>query len=474
MTPPDANHAAPPPKGYDPAGFRPLTFHDAVPAFHAGTDTPRAYLERCLEVIAAREPVVRAWVTLNEAGAREAADAATARYKAGRVLSTIDGMPIGIKDMLQTKDMPTEQGTPLFKGVQTRTDSASVLALRQAGAVILGKTVTTELGMSHPGPTTNPFNPDHTPGGSSSGSAAAIGAAMVPAALGTQVVGSIIRPAGFCANTAIKPSFGAIHRGERLAFSQSHIGVHAGCLADMWSVAFEMAQRAGGDPGHPGLYGETAPRPPARPTRLIVMESEGWSMTDQATAGAFDKLLGQLSDAGVTILRRRDSPLIENFERAIAQSLAICRDVCGYELRWTLENLIERFPVGLSESMMSRLDLARGMSIEDYRLVLLEREAARRAFAALAPLADGLISLSSVGPAPLLENKAKDSGVTHTTGLPAFNAATSVLGSPAITLPLLSVGGMPVGVQVIGQMHGDAALTGLARWVVDSTVPVLA
>ncbi|MBN8901250.1 MAG: amidase, partial [Rhodospirillales bacterium] len=159
---------------YDPATFRPLTFHDAVPAFRDGTDTPRAYLERCLETIAAREPVVKAWVTLNEAGARAAADEATARYKAGRALSSIDGMPVGIKDLLQTKDMPTEQGTPLFKGVQTRTDSASVLALRQAGAIILGKAVTTELGMSHPGPTTNPFNPDHTPGGSSSGSAAAV------------------------------------------------------------------------------------------------------------------------------------------------------------------------------------------------------------------------------------------------------------------------------------------------------------
>ena len=123
---------------------------------------------------------------------------------------------------------------------------------------------------------------------------------------------------------------------------------------------------------------------------------------------------------------------------------------------------------------MSRLDLARGMSIQDYRMVLMRREAARRAFEALAPIADGLVSLSSVGPAPLLGNKATDSGVAHTTGLPAFNAATSVLGSPAITLPLLSVGGMPVGVQVIGQLHGDAALVGLARWMMDSIAPVIA
>ena len=457
---------------YHPETFRPLTFHDATASF-GDASSPRAYLERCLETIAEREPVVRAWVTLNEAGARAAADASAARYRAGRPLSAIDGMPIGIKDLLQTKDMPTEQGTPLFKGVQTKMDSASVLALRQAGAVILGKTVTTELGMSHPGPTTNPFNPAHTPGGSSSGSAAAVGAAMVPATLGTQVVGSIIRPAGFCANTAIKPSFGTIHRGERLAFSQSHIGVHAGCLTDMWNVLWEMGQRSGGDPGHPGLFGEATLLPPRQPRRLIVMESEGWPLMDPRVGNAFAQVLAQLTRAGVTILRRADSPLIANFEEAISESLAICRDVCGYELRWTLENLVERFPAGLSDSMMSRLDLARSMSLDDYRRVLLQRKTAQDAFAALAGLADGLISVSSVEPAPPMGNTAKDNGITHTTGLPAFNAPTSVLGAPTITLPMLAVQGLPVGVQLIGQMHTDAALAGLAAWVSGAVRPVV-
>ena len=462
-----------PTSSYDPATFQPLTFHDAVPGFGAG-DSPRAYLERCLETIEAREPAVKAWVTLNPEGARAAADAAAARYKAGRPLSTIDGMPVGIKDILQTKDMPTEQGTALFKGVQTRTDSASVVALRQAGAIILGKTVTTELGMSHPGPTTNPFNPAHTPGGSSSGSAAAIGARMVPATLGTQVVGSVIRPAGFCANTAIKPTFGAIHRGERLGFSQSHLGVHAGCLTDMWHVLWEMGSRSGGDPGHPGLYGEAAMHPATKPSRLIVMESEGWPLMDPRVGEGFARVLAQLERAGVRVLRRGDSPLITHFEAAISESLAICRDVCGYELRWTLENLVERFPTGLSDSMMSRLDLARSMSLDDYRRVLLLRQAAQEAFRAVAGLADGLISVSSVGPAPPMDNAAKDSGITHTTGLPAFNAPTSVLGAPTITLPLLAVDGLPVGVQLIGQMHADATLAGLADWVRGAVTPVVA
>jgi Asp-tRNA(Asn)/Glu-tRNA(Gln) amidotransferase A subunit family amidase len=174
---------------YSSQAFEPLTFFDATARFRNGRDTPRAYLERCLAVIADREPVVKAWVVLNLPGAREAADASTDRYRQGRPISSIDGMPIGIKDLIETKDMPTGHGCAAFAGNNTRRDSAIVRALRDAGAVILGKTVTTEMGGAFPGPTTNPFDPSRTPGGSSSGSAAVIGARMVPAAIGTRSEG---------------------------------------------------------------------------------------------------------------------------------------------------------------------------------------------------------------------------------------------------------------------------------------------
>ena len=153
---------------YSPAEYRGLTFHDAAARFSTGDDTPRAYLERCLATIAEREGDVKAWVCLNEKGAREAADAATRRYQAGAPLSPIDGLPIGIKDLLETQDMPTEMGCDAYRGNFPKRDNAAVWALRQAGAIILGKTVTTELGGTHPGPTTNPFNAAYTPGGSSS------------------------------------------------------------------------------------------------------------------------------------------------------------------------------------------------------------------------------------------------------------------------------------------------------------------
>src|SRR5687767_12803124 len=170
------------PKAYDPREFRALTFHDAVARFRDGADTPRAYLERCLETITERDSVVKAFVALNPTGARAAADASTARWKSGRPLSTIDGLPIGIKDLLETKDMPTEMGCAAYRGNFPKRDNAAVWALRQAGAVILGKTATAELGGAHPPATTNPFDRARTAGGSSSGSAAAVGACMVPAA----------------------------------------------------------------------------------------------------------------------------------------------------------------------------------------------------------------------------------------------------------------------------------------------------
>ena len=175
---------------------------------------------------------VGAFLVLNIEGARRVADDATARWRGGKPLSPIDGMPIGIKDIIETIDMPTGQGSPLWKGTMTRRDSASVHALREAGAIILGKTSTTEFAASEPWPgTCNPHDHTRTPGGSSSGSAAAVGAGMVPAALGTQVVGSILRPASYCGCVGFKPTVGGLNRGGSYDhLSQSSQGVLAATL----------------------------------------------------------------------------------------------------------------------------------------------------------------------------------------------------------------------------------------------------
>src|SRR3984893_1239149 len=210
---------------------QPFAYFAATADFKTGKGTPRDFLERCLTLLEQFEPTVGAFVCHDIAAACAAADRASERWRAGRPLSPIDGMPVGIKDIIETADMPTEQGSPLFVGWRTGRDAASVAALREAGAVILGKVVTTEFAASEPRGTRNPWDPTRTPGGSSSGSAAAGACGMVPAALGTQVVGSILRPASFCGCVGFKPSVGGINRGGSYDyFSQSCTGVLAASL----------------------------------------------------------------------------------------------------------------------------------------------------------------------------------------------------------------------------------------------------
>ena len=231
----------------------------ATPQFKSGSSSPREFLERCLVDLTALEPKIGAFVHLNIEAARNAADASSARWRAGCPFSPIDGMPIGIKDIIETADFPTENGSPIYFGWRSERDGASVVALREAGAVILGKTVTTEFAATEPRGTRNPHDLRRTPGGSSSGSAAGVAAGMISAGLGTQVIGSIVRPASYCGCVGLKVSVGALNRGGSFdGLSQSVTGVLAATLEDAWQVASEIASRAGGDPGYPGLFGPTS------------------------------------------------------------------------------------------------------------------------------------------------------------------------------------------------------------------------
>jgi Asp-tRNA(Asn)/Glu-tRNA(Gln) amidotransferase A subunit family amidase len=461
------------PHRYDPRTFRALTFHDATPRFRDGSDTPRAYLERAMETIHAREPVVKAFVHLNIEGARAAADASTARWKAGAPLSPIEGMPIAIKDLLETKDMPTEMGCEAFRGNFPKRDNAAVWALRQAGAVVFGKTVTAELGGTHPGPTTNPWDPARTPGGSSSGSAAVIAARMVPAALGTQVGGSVIRPAAYCGTLALKPTQGGLNRGERQTTSMSTTGVHAGSIEDLWQVSIEIASRAGGDPGKTRLIGPASPPAAVKPERLIVLETEGWAELDSASKSAFEALLENLRRAGVALLRRKDHAWIESLEQSIAKARGICGAITGWENRWYQRNLVDQQGEGVSERAKATLARAEKLSVDDYAAALMERAAAQLRHAAVAPLAEAAITLSCPGPAPLWGGDQPGQPLEpRPTGDFVFNAPSSMLFAPALTMPLLSVGGLPVGVQLMGQQREDARITALARWMLGAIDPV--
>jgi Asp-tRNA(Asn)/Glu-tRNA(Gln) amidotransferase A subunit family amidase len=297
---------------------------------------------------------------------------------------------------------------------------------------------------------------------------------MLPAAIGTQVGGSIIRPAGFCGNVALKPTQGGINRGERQATSMSTHGVHAGCIEDMWQVAIEIARRAGGDRGFAGLFGPPTPPAAVPPTCLIMLETEGWTVLDDRSKAGFAQLLERLQGAGVTLLRRRAHPWIEALERAIGNAGAIGNAITGWENRWALRNLVDEHPDGVSQRAKNTLARAEAMSPEDYRAALLEREAAQLCYARLAPLADAVITLSCPGPAPFWPGDVPGEPLAlHPTGNAVFNYPSSMLFAPAVTVPLMSVSGMPVGVQLMGQQHDDARITAMARWLLETVPPVV-
>ena len=454
---------------------RGLTFCDNTPAFIRGDDTPSAYLERCIKTIEERDSIVQAFVCTNFEGARAAAEASTQRWREGNPLSPIDGMPIGIKDLLETKDMPTQMGCKALEGNFPKRDNTAVWALRAAGAVIIGKTVTAELGGSEPGPTTNPYDPNRTPGGSSSGSGAAVAADMVPACIGTQIGGSIIRPAAYCGNIALKPSQGAIHRGERQATSMSTHGVHANSIDDMWHVMIEIAKRTGGDPNSVALKGPDQTPAACKPTRLIVLETEGWPRVDAKTLAAFNRFKEALIEQGVEIVTRADHKLIDKFETSTSNAMQMAGTIMCWENRWGNGNLINQCPSGVSQRSKAMVKMAESLSPDIYETTLKERDAAKAAHLAARSVGDAVITLSCPGPAPIWkgEEARKEFRMGDgPTGDAIFNFVGSVLHAPVINVPLLNIEGLPVGISLMGLEGEDAAMTGIARWMLETLAVV--
>jgi Asp-tRNA(Asn)/Glu-tRNA(Gln) amidotransferase A subunit family amidase len=427
-------------------------------AFRSGSDTPRDFLERCLADMETWEGTIQAFVSTNIPAARRAADAATARWRAGQPLSPIDGMPVGIKDIIETADMPTEQGSPLFKGWRSVRDSASVAALREAGAAIVGKTVTTEFAATAPGPTRNPWDPSRTPGGSSSGSAAAVATGILSAALGTQVIGSIIRPASYCGCYGFKPSVGALNRGGSFDhLSQSSLGVLAATLEELWIVARALSARMGGDPGFPGLSGPREAPAARRPASIAVLQTDGHASASPEAAAALSGVQERLASKGIRILTRADTPAVAAVEDAIRDAGPLSRSINAWESRWPLNTYARDLGAeGLSESMRARLAEAEAMTLEDYQPLLSDRDRRRVTYAGLASVADACITLSAGGPAPV--------GLAST-GDPTFAIPATMLGVPAVSLPLLEAGGLPLGLQVIGFAGREADLFAAAAGI---------
>ena len=427
--------------------------------FASGAESPREFLEACLGNLDAWEPKVGAFVNLNLPAARAAADRSSERWRAGTPLSPIDGMPVGIKDIIETADMPTEMGSPLFAGWRSQKDAACVAALREAGAVIVGKTVTTEFAASEPRGTRNPWNLEHTPGGSSSGSAAAVASGMISAGLGTQVIGSTIRPASFCGCVGFKPTVGALNReGSHDYQSQSCTGILAATLEDCWQVAYEIAQRVGGDAGTPGLSGPAEVPPPAKPRRLAFVETSGWEIASDAAKSCMRDALQRLSAAGIEIRTRHDDADVAAVETELADAFTLSNRVNTWEMRWFIEGCARRDASKLSKAMLERRGQGKQMSLADYRGWLKQRAGIRALYAELAETCDACVTLSAPGAAP--------AGL-QTTGNPQFAVPFSLLGVPALSLPVFMLDGMPLGLQVVGHANADAAAFATAAWLMD-------
>ncbi|MCZ7594641.1 MAG: amidase [Hyphomicrobium sp.] len=341
---------------------------------------------------------------------------------------------------------------PVFAGRRPERDATCVAALRSAGAVIMGKTVTTELALLTPARTHNPHNLAHTPGGSSAGSAAAVAAGMVPAALGSQTAGSIIRPASFCGVYGFKPTLGLVPRGGVLM--QSHtldtVGVYGRSVEDLalltdCMTAFDPDDATSIRRGRPGLLGTARARPPI-PPRLAFVKPPPWVDTDPEMQTAFAALAARLGERVVEF----DIPLL-------ADVIEWQRIVQLAENAHYYGPLMDEAPQLISPGLTQRLEAGRDIDAQLYLRAITGREPAYRAITATLKTFSAILTTAALGPAP--------EGL-GTTGSPIMNGLWTYLGMPAVSLPLLQAKGLPVGVQLVGPRHDDARLLRTARWLV--------
>jgi Asp-tRNA(Asn)/Glu-tRNA(Gln) amidotransferase A subunit family amidase len=434
-----------------------LSATEAADEIARGAISSEEYVAACLARIAQVEPEVQAFAHLDpEQALAQARDCDEWRLS-GRPLGPLHGVPVGIKDIIDTADYPTECGTPLFAGRRPRTDATVVARLRAAGAVILGKTVTTEFAYFHPNKTRNPHDPARTPGGSSSGSAAAVAAGMVPLALGSQTNGSIIRPASFCGAFAMKPSHGLVPRTGVLELSRAldHVGPFARSVEDM---ALVLDVIAGYDPEDPDTrplaarnFHATAIEDFPLAPRLAFVRTPVWDKADVTARAAFEKLAQQLGEACVTI----------DLSDRYADAWEAQRVIMAADMAHNLGDLTNRGGEIMSQALRDIVAEGRKISATTYLAAIAEARTLRAAIAELFQQeCSAILTPATTGIAP----RGLDA-----TGNPVFCSLWTVLGLPSVTLPLLQQDDMPLGVQLVGAMGDDARLLRHATWLVNAT-----
>jgi len=354
--------------------------------------------------------------------------------------------------------MPTEQGSDLFVGWEGKRDCAAVAALREAGAVILAKAVTTEFAAQPARGTRNPWDPARTPGGSSSGTAASVACGMVPGGLGTQGLGSTIRPASFCGVFAFKPSFGGINRGGSFdTISQSSTSTFAATLEETWQIARAITERVGGDPGYPGVSGPMDAPAASLPRRVAVLETEGWERAVPDAREALNDARWRLEQAEIEVIDRTSHSGVAAVEMALVGGVDLSGGLNNWDFRWPLNTYANDMDRNkLSQQARDRLEAAEAMTLEDYQGLVRKRQRIRDIYSGLKADADVCVTLSAPGPAPV--------GLDWT-GDAVFAVPSSVLGTPSISLPVLEAEGLPLGLQIMGYANEDAAAMAAARAV---------
>ena len=419
-----------------------LTATETARAIAAGEASCEAVVRDCLARIDERENDIRAWASIDP----KLALARARELDRGPARGPLHGVPIGVKDIIDTADLPTEMGSPIYHGHRSATDAACVALVRAAGAVILGKTVTCEFAGMSPAATTNPHDVAHTPGGSSSGSAAAVADFMVPAAFGTQTGGSVIRPASYCGVFGFKPTFGAFSRKGVYPAAESldTLGLIARSLDDIELLSAVLELRA-----------PSAPASLERPPRVGLCRTPLWKTAQAETVAAVEDAAERLGKAGAGVreivlpaefsgLRTAARETINNYERAAAMA---------HEWNGDRERISER--------LRKRIEIGRAMPHADYVAALQLGEDCRARLPAVFEDVDVLLTPAVNGEAPR--------GLAET-GDPGFQAIWTILHTPALTLPThRGPNGLPVGIQLVAARHADQRLFACARWILATT-----
>ncbi|WP_417666556.1 amidase [Roseibium sp.] len=439
-----------------------LSATEAVRKIRTGLLTSTELVKACLERIDQTDGQLKAWAHVDaEKALAQAAEADEIR-RSGRPLGALHGVPVGLKDIIDTKDVPTERGSPVFFGRQPDTDASVVERLQDAGAVILGKTKTTELAFVHPTDTVNPHNPAHTPGGSSSGSAAAVAAYQVPLALGTQTNGSVIRPASFCGTYGFKPTRGVISRTGVLQTSVSldQIGVFA---RDAEDIALIGDALKGYDQRDPKSYARPRPamldgyqsEPPVTPVLAWFDLPFADRMSEDCRAG-FEELLTALGGQ----VERIDA------HASFADLVETQRVIHEYEICQHLKETFNQHWDKISPTLKPVIERGRTISTEQYEQALGQMQEAEKYFAAFFLDFDAILTPSAAGEAP---------EIGPTTGDPIFCTLWTLAGLPSLSMPLMSgAAGLPIGVQIVAAQEEDDRLLRTARWLISKLQAELA